>query len=393
MKGFVLQFLWYVLYYYYVESNAVIEKGIKKRILVFFLGMGLLFCTLWFKSWVVWAGITILYLLYDLFFDEETSRSQWRFICVPGIAFAAASFLPAKTLLSMNGFLLLLIICLSACKRGYLRASNGLITGLLLGLVSLFLWMAQTGRIKADSGMTDCIIWGSIMGEYLLFILLEGTFQFYQRGFTFQSESFRKEVLRQQYEEIKMIYKDMRGWRHDYHNHIQVLKAQLALGKFVEVSDYLDKLEESLNQIDTYVKSGNQMIDAILNGKLSLARDREISVNCKAQMPETLPVSDVDLCVILGNLLDNALEACEEIVPGQRFLRIYMARNKSQLYISIQNSAKEDLDFKDRHYISTKRGNHGLGMKRVQAAVEKYDGFLHLANEPGIFAAEITMPV
>lgn len=185
----------------------------------------------------------------------------------------------------------------------------------------------------------------------------------------------------------------MRGWRHDYHNHIQVLKAQLALGKFVEVSDYLDKLEESLNQVDTYVKSGNQMIDAILNGKLSLARDREISVNCKAQMPETLPVSDVDLCVILGNLLDNALEACEEIVPGQRFLRIYMARNKSQLYISIQNSAKEDLDFKERHYISTKRGNHGLGMKRVQAAVEKYDGFLHLANEPGIFAAEITMPV
>ena len=91
--------------------------------------------------------------------------------------------------------------------------------------------------------------------------------------------------------------------------------------------------------------------------------------------------------------MDNALEACGGIDEKDRFLRIYMAVNKSQLYLSIQNSAKEEPDFDERNYITKKRGNHGLGMKRVQAAVDKYHGFLNLANEPGIFAAEVTMPV
>lgn len=70
-----------------------------------------------------------------------------------------------------------------------------------------------------------------------------------------------------------------------------------------------------------------------------------------------------------------------------------MTVNKSQLYLSIQNSAKAEPDFEERNYISKKRGNHGLGMKRVQTATEKYHGYLNLANEPGIFAAEVTMPI
>ena len=135
------------------------------------------------------------------------------------------------------------------------------------------------------------------------------------------------------------------------------------------------------------------MTDAILNSKLSLAEKRDIPVNCRAILPQELSIEDVDLCVMLGNLLDNALEACEKIPREQRFLRIYMVVNKAQLYISIQNSAKEELDFNERNYISTKRGNHGLGMKRVKALADKYEGYLTLANEPGIFAAEVTLPL
>ena len=116
-------------------------------------------------------------------------------------------------------------------------------------------------------------------------------------------------------------------------------------------------------------------------------------MNCSAKAPERLSVEDVDLCVILGNLLDNALEACAQVEKEKRFLRLYLTVNKSQLYFSVQNAAKEEPDFEASRYISRKRGNHGLGMKRVKAAVDKYDGYLNLANEPGIFAAEVTMPL
>ena len=135
------------------------------------------------------------------------------------------------------------------------------------------------------------------------------------------------------------------------------------------------------------------MVDAILNSKLTLARRQKISVNCKVKVPEQIAVEDVDMCVILGNLLDNALEACVQTQEFQRFLRIYMTVNGSQLYLSVQNSAREEPGFNQRNYITEKRGNHGLGMKRVKAAVDRYGGYLNLANEPGIFAAEVTMPL
>lgn len=199
--------------------------------------------------------------------------------------------------------------------------------------------------------------------------------------------------MEHQYDEIRSVYMDMRGWRHDYHNHMQVMKAQLALGNTEGMEAYLDQLERELDRVDTFVRSGNLMVDAILNSKLTLARRQKIAVNCKAKVPERLAVEDVDLCVILGNLLDNALEACALVEEAGRFLRIYMTVNKSQLYFSVQNAAREEPDFEARNYITRKRGNHGLGMKRVQAAVDKYGGYLHLANEPGIFAAEVTMPL
>ena len=206
-------------------------------------------------------------------------------------------------------------------------------------------------------------------------------------------ENYQRELLDTHYQEVENMYRQMRGWRHYYLNHIQTMKVFAANGDLEAIRSYLDELDTDLNTVDTVVKTGNAMADAILNSKLSLAQQKRIAVNCKAKLPESLPVEDVDLCVILGNLLDNALEACERIPERERFLRVYLAVNGRQLYMSIQNSAKEELNFNERNYITQKRGSHGFGMKRVSAVVEKYDGFLNLANEPGIFAAEVTLPL
>ncbi|QSX07343.1 GHKL domain-containing protein [Sedimentibacter sp. zth1] len=185
----------------------------------------------------------------------------------------------------------------------------------------------------------------------------------------------------------------MRGWRHDYHTHIQTVKAYLALNQIKEANNFLQELEQDLVKVDSYVKSGNLMLDAILNSKISLADNKNIYVKCKANLPENISISDIDLCVILGNILDNAIEACEKIDENKRFIRIYISTLKNQLYISVQNSAKEELGFNEKNYITTKRGNHGLGMKRVKILVDKYEGYLNLQNEPGIFASEITIPL
>jgi signal transduction histidine kinase len=291
--------------------------------------------------------------------------------------------------------LFLIALLLLWRKRGYLKAYNGILSGglytvlLILELLCVF----QGEAIFKSQNASDAARITCFMIGLLLFLLLEGTLKSYQSGYEISTREFQQRVLAHQYEEIKNIYMNMRGWRHDYHNHIQVIKAQMALEKYEEVNTYLDELEQDLNRVDTYVKSGNLMADAILNSKLSITQTRHIGINCKAELPQELAISDIDMCVILGNLLDNAIEACEKIEENKRFLRIYMVVNKKQLYISIQNSAREELDFNEKNYISTKRGNHGLGMKRVKLIVDKYQGFLNLQNEPGIFAAEVSIPL
>ena len=125
-----------------------------------------------------------------------------------------------------------------------------------------------------------------------------------------------------------------------------------------------------------------------------MAEKERIAINCKVEIGEQLSVSDIDLCILLGNLIDNAVEACREIaMEEERFLRIYMCIRKQQLYISVSNATKEVIRKLDADYISRKRGDHGHGLKRIDIVVDKYGGFIKRANEPGVFVTEIMLPL
>lgn len=389
MQRLIIEVIWFVLYWYYIGQIGRIQKGVGRRFTAFLIALtGLLVCSIWRSAVVGWSVPIVVFLLYDLFFDEEPFRIQWRRILFVGIVMMLCSGILSIPSVYFNSMIFFVMYLLLAAKRGYLNWKNGCLIGLIYSELSVFLAI-----FLREQKSEIILIWGVILLEGLIFLLAEGTLFFYKKGFEFQTEQFFQKVLEHQYEEIRNIYMNMRGWRHDYHNHLQVMKAQVSLGNYEEMKEYLDELEENLDRVDTYVKSGNLMADAILNSKLTLAEQKEVEVNCKALIPEQLPIDDVDLCVLLGNLLDNALEACEQIQEAKRFLRIYMVVHQSQLYISIQNSAKEDLSFNEKNYITSKRGNHGLGMKRVKIIVDKYNGYMILANEPGIFAAEVTMPL
>lgn len=206
-------------------------------------------------------------------------------------------------------------------------------------------------------------------------------------------EMMQRKYLSHQYDEIKNVYLNMRGWRHDYHNHIQAMKAYISMDAYEGLEVYLNTLEHELESVDTLVQSGHIMMDAILNSKITLMLSHNIGVNFKAVLPQTLPIKDLDLCIIVSNLLDNAIESCLEVKEDARSIRIFSEVHGSQFYLSIQNSAVDHLNFNQKHYISSKRGHHGLGVKRVSFITEKYEGYLNLQNEAGIFASEVTIPV
>ena len=213
----------------------------------------------------------------------------------------------------------------------------------------------------------------------LIFILLEYLLQRIMKREEDKTIIYQNKLMKQQMDEIENIYMTMRGWRHDYHNHLQSLKGFLSLNKVDQMKNYLNELETDLDSIDTLYHSGNLQLDSILNAKLAIAEKGHIRIHCDASIPPQLHVSDLDLCVILGNLLDNAIESCRKI--------------KNPLYISITNATSETVKQRTDHYFTTKRGDHGHGLKRVDQVVKKYDGYLNRQNEPGVFATEIVLPL
>lgn len=228
----------------------------------------------------------------------------------------------------------------------------------------------------------------------LIFILLEYLLQRIMKREEDKTIIYQNKLMKQQMDEIENIYMTMRGWRHDYHNHLQSLKGYLSLNKVEQMKNYLNELETDLDSIDTLYHSGNLQLDSILNAKLAIAEKGQIRIHCDASIPPQLHVSDLDLCVILGNLLDNAIESCRKIKdPDERFIRVYIGILKKQLYISITNATSETVKQRTDHYFTTKRGDHGHGLKRVDQVVKKYDGYLNRQNEPGVFATEIVLPL
>lgn len=135
------------------------------------------------------------------------------------------------------------------------------------------------------------------------------------------------------------------------------------------------------------------MADAILNSKISLARSQDIPVRVDAHIPVKLRMSELDLCVIIGNLFDNAIEASLALPKEQRMIRVYMDMKNTQLYISFTNfTASGKMDKVGNLFRTTKGDGHGFGLVRIDNIIKRLDGYLSRNSEDGAFTTEILIP-
>lgn len=208
-----------------------------------------------------------------------------------------------------------------------------------------------------------------------------------------QIADYQRELIETHYREVENMYREIRGWRHDYRNHIQMMKALAANDDMDGIRSYLDGLDADLSTVDTTVRTGNPMADAILNSKISLARSREITVRVDAHIPVRLTMSELDLCCIVGNLFDNAIEASMTLPREKRMIRVYMDMKGSQLYISFTNfAAPGKLKKVGKRFHTTKGEGHGFGLVRIDNIIERLNGYLRRASEDGAFTTEILIP-
>lgn len=192
-------------------------------------------------------------------------------------------------------------------------------------------------------------------------------------------------------DEVRSIYTQMRGYKHDMHHHLQTLKGYLSSGEYARATCYIDGLDQELQGLDTLIKTGNISLDAILSAKIAQAKAENIAVTVKANIPDSLSISDVELSIVIGNLLDNAINACRG-VPGQRFLRLYMTMKGKMLYFSMLNSSARKEEKVGSLFRSHRQGLHGFGLRRAEGIIEAHGGWCKYNSEEGAFTSEFLVP-
>ena len=182
------------------------------------------------------------------------------------------------------------------------------------------------------------------------------------------------------------MIQEVRRTRHDMKNNMIYLK-ELLNTDAEKARKFLDEYNGQSEATDEISKSGNLAVDALINYKNMTAREKGITIHLESQIPAELPYESTDLSIILGNLLDNAIEATEKL-EVEKDIFVSLMYRKEKLLIKVRNPYTGDLK-KDRagDYISEKkdRENHGIGLKSVRKVVEKYEGVMEIHTEDQIF--------
>lgn len=195
----------------------------------------------------------------------------------------------------------------------------------------------------------------------------------------------------EQYNMITEKIEKTRKSRHDIHHHVNVVYQLAKENKIEQLIDYLEEYNKIDSTKEPMVYCNNSTVDAILNHYILLAKDNGIEVHLNVALPEELKIRDTDLCIVIGNLLENAIEASEK----EENKRIKLRINRSNEYICMLVSNLYNGEIKKGHsgYYSRKREfkDTGIGLSSVSAVVEKYDGRMEVDHTNGEFNVFIMM--
>lgn len=195
------------------------------------------------------------------------------------------------------------------------------------------------------------------------------------------------------YEEVELINQEVRKYRHDLANHLNLLYYYLETNNLEESKRYLESLEIDLREIHKefyYLQTGNEAVDFILNSKLIVAREKNIEVKVSIGDLSELFISNINLCTLLANLLDNAIEACQLFNKGKSFIQVNIQCNKNKFMINIKNSSNSVKTDAEGNYITHKKvGDHGLGILQINRIIDQYEGFVSRKYANDVFETNI----
>ena len=263
-------------------------------------------------------------------------------------------------------------------------------------LITFSISMFNSGYFKSEQFR----VLSYIGGIYLLVLLgcaiiFEVLGVFYQKNTDLSMNLQEAKLMQNHFENIESSMNTLREWKHDYHHHLQAMQVLLENKKYFELHDYMTQLNTDFMDLTSMVTTGNSILDAIISSKILIAKSYGIAIKHSIFFPENISISCTDLCILLGNLLDNAIESCNKpnlLEPP--YINITIKKHKKMFYIKIVNSSNGEYLYENGVLTSTKtQSGHGYGCKKIYQFIEDHGGFCNFAPLKNSFAATVMIPL
>lgn len=201
----------------------------------------------------------------------------------------------------------------------------------------------------------------------------------------------------EQYQQISIGAAEFRRFRHDMRHHLNMIASLNSAGRHEELAAYLARYTETFADLEQKPLSGNASLDAILHYYLARAESEAIKVSTHfSGLPERFKIDVVDLTVLLGNLLENAIHAAERLPTSARWLRVNAGVMNDALYLLVENACVDDGARQSTYvdaesYRASGRHGHGQGLTSIRLIAEKYGGSAEFKKDDGVFSARVVL--
>ncbi|RKI69107.1 GHKL domain-containing protein [bacterium 1xD42-67] len=331
----------------------------------------------------------------------EIGLSFWSFLLSAGLGvlFRSQDLLDARTLAGqspvwlLHGLLAGLAVWLSRGQETDRKAVFRAVSAVTLaGFLAVITLSEQTVLEIPDDTLYMWTILAVVLMMSVLVFDINRQYEVEKELARLRTE--QAELLERDYTTIDRAYQVNAKLFHDFHNHIGVLRQFLAHEKYGEAIRYLDELQAPIQDMTAAVWTGDETADYLISSKAAAAESGGIRFQAQVEFPRRTNIRSVDLCAILGNLLDNAIEAARQVPdPAGRSVTLTIRRIHQMLVIKVENSFAAAPVREDGCLKTTKTGGglHGWGLKSAQTAAEKYDGMVQTGISGDVFRAVATL--
>jgi hypothetical protein len=262
---------------------------------------------------------------------------------------------------------------------------------ILMPIISIvILYSIFISIIIAENKYSMMIYIASIVGIVYINVAMFNFFDSYSNQIKL---AFMKSVAEREaenYRSLKISYQEMKKLKHDFQNELQILNDMIENHKYENAEIHIAELSRFINKTAAVCYTGNEAVDSLINIKINIARQYNIQFLVKMKLYTELNVNPIELCRIIGNALDNAIEACCRIDESSRFICVSFKEVDEHILLEISNSS----DYVDTDNLATTKSDkhlHGYGIQSIYSSAKRIGGDINFKYWEGVFTLKLLL--